>query len=116
MSYEATALKEGEEETGIKIDPTKLKLVKKMRRKDFDEATGLINNTIRSQYVYLFNGDVKELRVEEGKAVGFEIWKIDSLPTLSNEDKKRFIPMYLSKEFLELFDEGQKLLGLKIGK
>jgi isopentenyldiphosphate isomerase len=113
MSYEATALKEGEEETGIKLDLSKLKLVKKMRKESFDEATGLTNNTIRSQYVYLFDGSIDDLQVEDGKAIGFEAWKIDSLPTLSNEDKSRFIPMILSKEFLDLFDEGQKLLGLK---
>ena len=113
MSYEATALKEADEETGVTIDPSKLKLVKKMRKESFDEATGLTNNTIRSQYVYLFDGNINDLKVEEGKAIGFEAWKIDSLATLSNEDRNRFIPMILSKEFLDLFDEGQKLLRLK---
>ena len=113
MSYEATALKEGEEETGIRLDPSKLKLVKKMGKESFDEATGLTNNTIRSQYVYLFDGNIDDLQIEDCKAIGFEAWKIDSLPTLSNEDKNRFIPMILSKEFLDLFEDGQKLLGLK---
>ncbi len=113
MPYEETAFKEAEEETGISLDPSKLKLVKKMRQKSFDEATSLTNNTIRSQYAYLFDGNISDLQVEEGKAIGFEAWKIDSLATLSNEDKNRFIPMILSKEFLDLFEEGQKLLGLK---
>lgn len=113
MSYESTALKEGEEETGISLDPSKLKLVKKMRKESSDEATGLTNNTIRSQYVYLFDGSIDDLQVEDGKAIGFEAWKFDSLSTLSDEDKNRFIPMILSKEFLDLFEDGQKLLGLK---
>lgn len=113
MSYEATAFKEGEEETGIALDPSKLKLVKKMRQVTFDESTGLTNNTIRFQYVYLFEGELSELQVEEGKAIGFEAWKIDSLTGVSEEDQKRFIPAILSAEFLDLFDEGQKLLGLK---
>ena len=113
MSYDETAVKEGKEETGIDLDISKLKVAKKMRKQSFDEATGLTNNTIRTQYVYLFNGNIADLQVEDGKAVGFEAWKIDSLPILSKEDKDRFIPMVLSKEFLKLFDEGEKLLGLK---
>lgn len=113
MSYEETALKEAEEETGIKINPSDLKLVKKMFKKSFDEATGRTNNTIRSQFVYLFTGKAEVLHVESGKALGFDAWKIDSLHNLNEEDKHKFIPMILSKEFLDLFEEGQKLLGLK---
>lgn len=113
MSYDETALKEGEEETGINLDPVKLMLIKKMREESFDKATSLTNNTIRSQYAYLFDGNTSTLRVEEGKAIGFEAWKIDSLRTLSSEDRDRFIPMILSVKFLDVFHEGQKLLRLK---
>jgi len=113
MSYEDTAIKEGEEETGVKINLSKLKLTKKLFKKSFDQVTGRTNNTIRSQYVYLFEGNAGDLRVEEGKAIGFEVWKIDSLRTLGEEDKKRFIAFIFSDEFLDLFEEGQKLLGLK---
>lgn len=113
MSYDETALKEGKEETGIDLDPLKLKVVKKMRKQSFDEATKLTNNTIRMQYVYLFEGKSEDLKVEDGKAIGFEVWKIDSLPTLSKDEQNKFIPMILSQEFLDLFDEGQKLLDLK---
>ncbi|MBI4158495.1 MAG: NUDIX domain-containing protein [Candidatus Yanofskybacteria bacterium] len=112
-SYDETALKEAEEETGIKINPSNLRLVKKMFKKSFDEVTKRTNNTIRSQYVYLFDGKIEDLRIEPDKALGFEAWKIDSLHNLNEEDKHKFIPMILSKEFLDLFEEGQKLLGLK---
>lgn len=113
MSYDETAVKECKEETGISVDLSKLKLVKKMFKKSFDEVTKLTNNTIRSQYVYLFDGKVSDLQVESGKAVGFEAWKIDSLNNLTPEDRQKFIPLILSKDMLDLFDEGQKLLGLK---
>src|SRR3990167_8797159 len=62
MSYEETALKEAEEETGIKINPSNLKLVKKIFKKSFDEVTKRTNNTIRSQYIYLFDGKIEDLR------------------------------------------------------
>lgn len=113
MSYDETAIKEGKEETGIDLDLSKLKVVKKMHKQIYDEATKLTNNTIRTQYVYLFDGDINDLKVEAGKAVGFEAWKIDSLSTLSKEDQYKFIPIILSKEFLDIFEEGQKLLGIK---
>lgn len=113
MSYEETAIKEGEEETGIKMDSAKLKLIRKIHKESVDEATGLRNNSFAFQYAYLFEGDVRQLRVEEGKAVGFELWKIDSLSALSIQDQDKFIPMSLSKNFLDLFEEGQKILRLK---
>ena len=56
MSYEETAVKECKEETGIDIDLKNLVFLRKMRKKSFDEATGLTNNTIRSQYAYLYDG------------------------------------------------------------
>ena len=113
MSYEETAFKEALEETGVELEPTKLKMIKKMPKKSFDEATGLTNNTIRAQYAYLFDGDVKSLKVEMGKAIGFEAWDIDSLPKLPDADKQKFIPLILSKEFFDLFDQGEKMLKLK---
>ena len=103
MSYEETAIKECKEETGIDIDLSKLLFLKKMRKKSFDEATKLTNNTIRSQYAYLYNGPISELQIEEGKAEGFEAWKIDDLPNLSEVDKSKFIGLILADDMLELF-------------
>lgn len=113
MSYEETAVKECEEETGVNVDLEKLRLVKKMYKKSFDNSTGLINNTIRSQYVYLFEGKPTDLQIEEGKAIGFEAWKIDDLRNLGKKDKNKFIPLILSEDMFEIFKEGQRLLGLK---
>lgn len=112
-SYDETAIKEGDEETGVKLDPLKLKLVKKIHKQSFDNVTGITNNSIRSEYVYLFDGNINDLQVEEGKAIGFEAWKIDSLQTLSREDQEKFVPTIISKEFFDLFEEGQKILHLK---
>lgn len=112
-SYEKTAIKEMEEETGIIPDPSKLKFIKKMPGKSFDKMTELTNNTIRAQYAYLFDGDIKDLKIEEGKALGFEAWHIDKFHHLSEDEKKKFIPLILTDKFFELFKEGVELLGLK---
>lgn len=113
MTYEETAFKEGEEETGITLDSNKLKLIRKIHKKTFDEVTGRTNNTIRSQYAYLFDAKVEDLKVESGKSIGFEAWPINSLSNLTLEDKRKFIPAILSQEFLDIFEEGQKILGLR---
>ena len=113
MSYEETAVKECKEETGVSLELSKLKLIKKLQTKSFDKNTGRINHSLRPQYAYLFEGDLNDLRVEEGKAIGFEARSIDSLPDLSEDDKQKFVPLILTKEFFELFSTGQKLLGLK---
>ena len=103
MSYEETAVKEMEEETGIHCQTSDLHFIKKMRRQSRDVLTGTINNTIRVQYGYIFTGKLSDLKVEEGKAIGFEAWSIDNVLNLNEEGKKRFIPLYQSREFLDIF-------------
>lgn len=112
MSYEETAVKECKEETGVDIDRDKLVFLTKMKKKTFDKDTNLTNNTIRTQYAYLYDGDVNDLEVEEGKALGFEVWSIDSLSQLNNEDWSRFIPAILSEEFLSLFNNAREKLSV----
>lgn len=110
MSYEETAVKECKEETGINIDLNKLVFIKKMRKKSFDEATGLTNNTIRSQYAYLYEGSLKDLQIEDEKSQGFITWKIDDLSHLSESDKNKFIPLIFGKDMLDIFNQARETL------
>lgn len=111
-SYEKTAIKESKEETGINIDHKKLILLAKIKRKSFDKVTGLINNTIRSQYAYLYEGSISELKIEEGKAEGFEVWKIEDLSHLSEDNKERFIQLFLSEDMMKLYNKAKKVFKL----
>jgi isopentenyldiphosphate isomerase len=110
-NYEKTALKEMEEETGVHGNPQDIHLMKKFLKRSEDKVTGMINNTIRAQYAYVYPGKVDDLRVEEGKALGFEAWPIDQLSRLSDEDRKKFIPLILEPDMLALFQRMKALLG-----
>jgi isopentenyldiphosphate isomerase len=110
MTYEETAVKECKEETGVDVDLSKLLFLTKMRKKSFDQVTGLTNNTIRSQYAYLYENPISDLQVEEGKAEGFEAWKIDDLHHLSETDKSKFIGLILREDMLNLFDKAKETL------
>jgi isopentenyldiphosphate isomerase len=112
MSYEETAVKECKEETGVDIDPRKLLFLTKMRKKSFDEVTELTNNTIRSQYAYLYEGPLSDLQIEEGKAEGFEAWKIDDLPNLSENDKAKFIGLFLKEDMIELYNKARNYFSV----
>lgn len=94
-SYEKTAIKEAAEETGIKIDSAKLILLSKNQRRLEDRVTGKINNAIRQSYIYVFEGEVSDLKIEKGKSLGFEIWSIEKLLTINEDDSKKFIPYIL---------------------
>ena len=75
------------------------------KKKSFDEATGLTNNTIRNQYAYLYESEISDLQIEDGRSQGFVAWKIDDLSHLSETDKNKFIQINIySCFFLAFFD------------
>ena len=98
-SYEETATKEAFEETGIMVDASDLIFLNKTKNRSEDKVTGKINNSIKQSYIYIFKGNVSDLKIEEGKSLGFEIWPIEKLLAINEGDSKKFIPYIL--EFLK---------------
>lgn len=94
-SYEQTAIKETEEETGLKINSRDLIFINKIKKYSKDKATNKINNVFNTRYAYIYKGDVKNLKIEAGKALGFEVWTLDKLLNLSESEKAKFIPYIL---------------------
>jgi isopentenyldiphosphate isomerase len=108
--YENTALREIEEETGIKIEKNNFTFIQMMQNKIFDSVTNKINNFIRAIYAYRYEGKITNLRIEKGEAIGFELWSFEKFFNISNENKKRFVPFILNKEYLEIFAKVKKLI------
>ncbi len=102
MNYEDTALKEMEEETGIKAKMEDLKFLRKIRLKSDDLVSGKINNTFKKQFVYIYNGNLADLKIEEGKSQGFEVWPLGRLQNLTEEEKSHFVPGIVEPELLDL--------------
>jgi isopentenyldiphosphate isomerase len=106
--YLDTAIKEAAEETGLKIDSQELIFINKTTNKSIDQSTGKINNAIRTSYLLIFDGDVSDLKIETGKALGFELWSLDKLADISDTDSNRFIPYILDfsrKELINFIDQ-----------
>ncbi len=110
-NYEKTALKEMEEETGIRGNIKDLHFIAKFKKRSEDNLTRTINNTIRTQYAYVYRGKMGNLQVEKGKALGFEAWPINQLSHLNDEDRKKFIPLILGSDMLNLFQKMRAFIG-----
>ncbi len=110
-SYEKTAFKETEEETGLKINLENLKLITTIRYKAHDKITGKTNNVIRRIYAYKFNGSASDLKLEKGQAVSFKPVKIESLFKISDEEKKKFIDNLFDDINLDIFRKIKTLSG-----
>lgn len=104
-TYEQAAVKELDEETGLKADASELVFLKSHLLKSHDPVTGLTNNCLRNVYLYKKLVDVSSLELEEGKAIGFESFSFDTLSSLSEEEKQKFIPDILDQDGLELFNQ-----------
>lgn len=89
-SYEKTAIKETFEETGIHIKSEDIIFMLKMKRNSFDKVTLKKNYAFKGEYIYIFEGKISELKIEDGKGVGFEAWSIKRLLSLDESDKKKF--------------------------
>ena len=107
--YEQTALKEIEEETGVKAEKNNLAFIQMTKNKSYDQVTGMTNNVIRAVYAFRYDGKIENLKVEQGKAIGFEAWSFEKLFNISEDDKKYFIRAMLEKEILDIFRRIQKL-------
>ncbi len=110
MNYSDTAVKEMLEETGVSADIKELCYLRKIKSRTIDAVTGVIVNTFKEQYAYLFEGDISELKIEEGKAVGFEAWTIDRVLHMSTDECLRFVPKINDREHKEMFREIKNLI------
>ncbi len=96
-SYKDAAIREMEEETGLKVDIDSLIFLNKTRGKSsLDKATGKINNVWRESYIYYFQGKLSDLKKEKGKAIAFESWSREKLKNINSDDKKIFIPYIIN--------------------
>ncbi len=107
-SYEGTAEREAIEETGVNV-AGKLIPVEKIRSESYDKVTHLTNNRFTTLFAYLFTEDIKDLKLEDEEALGFESYSIDQLENLSETEKKNFIGKVISPEFITLY---KKIISL----
>lgn len=91
-TYEQTALKEAQEETGVDIKPEDLIFLRTTITNSYDDVTGKTNHPRRNVYAYCYKWELEDLKIEEKKALGFEAWPIDKLLNLSEEESSKFIP------------------------
>ncbi len=108
--YVTTAVKEIEEETGLKVSSEKLMHIKTHRNKSYDSVTNRTNNVLRAVFAYKYDGPVEKLKVEQGKGAGFEAWPIATILNISVEDKKRFISSIFVPDILEVFRKIKTLI------
>lgn len=101
--YLNTALKEVQEETGLVLLENDLRKVTKIRNRSVDLVTGTINNAFKQQFVYRFTGSVADLKVEDGKAIGFEVCRMDKILNADEETKQKFVPSIFLPEILDIF-------------
>lgn len=103
QTYLEAALMEMREEAGIEVVPQELKLIATTIDDSFDPVTNRRNHPRREVYAFEFNGNISALKIEEGKSVGFEVWPLEKLLSLTEDEKKRFIPSSIDEKRLAIF-------------
>lgn len=106
------ALREAVEETGLEINKGSLVFGGIARSKIYEPNTGVTNNVMRDVYGYLFEGEINDLKIEVGQAVGFVKYDFEKLKNLSEEEKAKFIPERYEKMYLDIYEEIFKKLNI----
>ena len=109
LGYEETAIKELKEETGIDANKKDLIFLGKMRSKSYDPKTETTNKVIRAVFAYKFDGDIKDLKIEKGKATSLEFWPMERLFHLTEKEKLEFVPFSWKEKIFPFFREIKKL-------
>lgn len=92
-SYDDTAVKECQEETGIAIDGNKLHFLGTFP-----------TDVMRAVYAYPFGGDISELQVEEGEGDGFVAVHIDAIADEMQQFPDKFTPFFQTEASKMLVD------------
>ncbi|MBU4347907.1 NUDIX domain-containing protein [Patescibacteria group bacterium] len=109
-SYEDAVIRETKEETDISISLDSIKSTEKIRGEFYDPIINKTNNIIRAVYIYKYDGEIKDLKVEVGEGLGFEIYPIEKIFNISDEQKKKFVPQIFDEKSLEVFREIKELI------
>lgn len=86
-----TAVRETAEETGVTVKADELRLVDQFPVELRHPERNLHIREIHREYAYLFTGAIADLKIEAGKAEGFEAWHIDDLAGLTAKQREAFI-------------------------
>jgi len=106
QDYIQAAIAETCEETGIHVQSNELQpLAIKKFGPTPDKITNTINHHLVALFAYLFRGEIKNLQAEkdEDGGIKFEAWPIEKIFSLTEEERKRFIPTQLKPDYLEIF-------------
>lgn len=95
QSYTEAAIAEASEETGQVITKDDLIDIGKKRQSSVDKVTGKNNNVFKYYFAYVFRGEVGDLQIESGKAIGFEKWPLPRFKDLPDNESKLFVPSTL---------------------
>jgi isopentenyldiphosphate isomerase len=111
-SYLETAIKECEEEAGVRLTEKDIKYITTLHVNHFDDVTKMTNNVLRAQYVYLFTGIISDLKIEDGKSQGFVSVPYELVMDMPESEKKKFIPSYYEEDYRNVFKLAIEKLGL----
>lgn len=108
-AYEAAAIRELQEEIGIKATMDEIIPIIKMRSKTTDLATKKINNVFRQVFAY-FLGELSVLKYNSEESAGFDYLPIEMLINLSNDQKGHFVQSLSQPIYIEVFKKIQQLV------
>ena len=108
QTYLEAAVRETVEEAGVEVNEADL-ISMGVVRADYTQGDYL-SNAMRGLFAYKFDGDVSDLKVEEGDGAGFVTLQIEELERQLDEEPDKFATILTDKVGRDLFAGIKRLL------
>lgn len=108
QDYLEAAVRETVEESGVEIEASDLVPLGVVRA-DYVQGD-YISNAMRGLFAYKFDGNVSDLKVEDGDGAGFAILSIDELEQQLSSQPKKFAAVLTDKVGMDLITGVRNLL------
>ncbi len=98
------AIRELEEETGIKVPPQDLRYLGQCIHVTKDPKNKIINNSLKYFYGHNFNGSLGDLKIEENEGVGFEEHTFEEIKNLNTREREKYVDSLFYEPIQKIID------------
>ena len=109
-TFEAAAIRELQEETGLSAKPEDLIFINRMRSAVFEPSSRTTHHALRQVYALHYDKPLTNLKMDPRETLGFEAIPLQTMLYLNADQASQYIPLLLEDTYLPVYSKIEKLV------